>query len=147
MQQPAPSTDAYRKVDVETASQGKLIVMLFNGAIQRAEEAKRQLEKGKWQGVHDNLLRAQDIIAELRTALNMKAGSIANDLDRVYEYCQHLLIRANIRKDVAPIEECISHLVGFRDTWRELFDKIAQEKTSPPPKINQHGASVMDLQG
>ena len=28
---------AYKKVDVETASQGKLIVMLFNGAIQRAE--------------------------------------------------------------------------------------------------------------
>ena len=34
----ATEYDAYKKVDVQTASQGKLIVMLFNGAIQRAEE-------------------------------------------------------------------------------------------------------------
>ena len=31
------SYSAYRQVDIETASQGKLIVMLFNVAIQRAE--------------------------------------------------------------------------------------------------------------
>jgi len=58
---------AYTRVDIETASQGKIIVMLFNGAIKRAEEAKRQLEKGKREGVHNNLIRAQEIIAEQAT--------------------------------------------------------------------------------
>ena len=88
--------NAYTRVDVETASQGKLIVMLFNGAIKRAEEAKRQLDKGDRQSVHNNLVRAQDIIAELRGALNMKAGEIAVNLDRIYEYFQHLLISATV---------------------------------------------------
>ena len=92
----AAQYNAYKRVDVETSSQGKLIVMLFNGAIQRAEEAKRQLAKGRTEGVHNNLLRAQDIVAELRNALDMKVA-IAKQLDRIYEYFQYLLIKANIR--------------------------------------------------
>ena len=137
----------YKKVDVETASQGKLIVMLFNGAIQRAEEAKRQLERGGVEGVHNNLIRAQDIIGELRGALNMSAGDLARNLDRLYEYFQHLLIMANIRKQIAPIEECIRHLTSMRDTWKELFDNIAKEEKPATPHINQHGAALMNIQG
>lgn len=141
---------AYRKVNVETASQGKLIVMLFNGAIQRAEEAKRQLTRGKTEGVHNNLLRAQDIIAELRGALNMKVGGdLAKNLDRVYEYFQHLLIKANIRKEVAPLEEAIEHLTGMRDTWQVAFDKLTREEAPIAVKAqhNQHGAGIINVQG
>ena len=67
---------AYKKVDIETASQGKLIVMLFNGAIQRAEEAKRQLVKRRFEGVHNNLVRAQEIIAELRGGAQHEGGQL-----------------------------------------------------------------------
>jgi flagellar protein FliS len=141
---------AYRKVNVETASQGKLVVMLFNGAIQRAEEAKRQLSRGKTEGVHNNLLRAQDIIAELRGALNMKSGGdLARNLDRVYEYFQHLLIKANIRKEVAPLDEAVEHLTAMRDTWQQAFDKLTREEAPVATKaqINQHGAGIINVQG
>ena len=139
--------DAYRKVDVETASQGKLIVMLFNGAIQRAEEAKRQLDKGKVEGVHNNLIRAQDIIAELRTALDMSIGEISHNLDRVYEYIQHLLISANIRKEVGPIDECLELMTTMRDAWQELFEGLDKEEAPEAPKPNPHGASVFNVKG
>lgn len=139
---------AYRKVDVETASQGKLIVMLFNGAIQRAEEAKRQLQKNRLEEVHRNLIRAQDILGELRGALNMKAGEIAENLDRLYEYFQHLLIMANIRKDTTPIDTCVEMMTQMRDTWQELFDQMGRQDLKPAaPQINAHGASVMNLSG
>ncbi|HIJ65069.1 MAG TPA: flagellar export chaperone FliS [Candidatus Hydrogenedentes bacterium] len=140
---------AYKEVDVATASQGKLIVMLFNGAIQRAEEAKRQLEKSQREGAHNNLIRAQEIIAELRGALNMGAGAIAGNLDRVYEYFQHLLIRANVAKDVQPINECVSMMTSVRDTWQELFDALAKEEkpTKRPPEVNQHGSAIINVQG
>ena len=145
----AASYQAYRKVDVETASQGKLIVMLFNGAIQRAEEAKRMLEKGRIDGVHNNLLRAQEIIAELRSALNMQAGGeIARNLDRLYEYFQHLLIKANIRKEAKPIDECIGFMISLRNTWQEVFVQVAKEQAvTAPPAINPHGAGVINVQG
>ena len=143
----ASKLNKYTKVDVETASQGKLVVMLFNGAIKRAEEAKRQLEKKKNEGVHNNLIAAQEIVAELRGSLDMKHGEIARNLDRLYEYFQHLLITANIKKSVAPIDECVELMSGIRDTWQEAFNKAAEQQPADAPRINQHGATVLNLQG
>lgn len=149
MSQSAPNLSAYTRVDVETSSQGKLIVMLFNGAIKRAEEAKRQMERGAFEGVHNNLIKAQDIVAELRGALNMQAGAISENLDRIYEYFQHLLIEANVRKETAPIDECITLMTEIRDAWQELFDQLAREGNIPSaiPASNPHGASLLNLQG
>ncbi len=149
MPAPSASVSAYTQVNVETASQGKLVVMMFNGAIQRAEEARRRLEQGKVDAVHNNLIRAQDIVAELRASLDMSAGEIARNLDRVYEYFQHLLVRANIRKDPQPIAEVVELMTQMRDTWKELFqiEEAAPQGVPTPPKLNQHGSSVMNLQG
>jgi len=152
MAAPAGSYSAYKQIDVETTSQGKLVVMLFNGAIQRAEEAKRQLEKGSINGVHNNLIRAQDIIAELRTSLDMSTGEIAANLDRIYEYFQHLLVKANVQKSPEPIGEAVTLMTEMRDTWKEVFAKEESQATSAtrkpvPPPMNQHGSKVMNLQG
>lgn len=139
---------AYKRVDVETASQGKLIVMLFNGAIQRAEEAKRQIERGRLDAAHNSLIRAQEIIGELRGALNMKAGEIAHNLDRIYEYYQHLLIRANVQKQAEPITLCIELMEELRNAWQELFDKLGTgQAAAPPPRINATGASLLNVEG
>jgi len=148
----ASKYEAYTRVDIETASQGKLIVMLFNGAIKRAEEAKRQLEKGKREGVHNNLIRAQEILGELRGALNLSAGPVAKNLDRIYEYFQHLLIQANIKKQTEPIEECVELMTNVRDTWQELFAGLAKESAPAPGNafqapINQHGSALLNIKG
>ena len=138
----------YTRVDIETASQGKLIVMLFNGAIKRSEEAKRQLAKRDFQAAHNNLVRAQDILAELRGALNMNAGEIAHNLDRIYEYLQHLLITANIHKESESIDVCCGFLTSLRDTWQEVFGKLAREESQPAaPAINQHGNVMLNVRG
>lgn len=148
---PLPSSyNAYKQVDVETASQGKLIVMLFNGAIQRASEASRLIENGgAIVDIHNNLTRAQDIISELRAALNMEiGGEIAANLDRSYEYLYHLLVTANLKKEVAPLTECIELMTQLRDTWDEVFAKNAQDDIpQPAPTVNPHGSSVMNFQG
>jgi len=143
---------AYTRVDIETASQGKIIIMLFNGAIKRAEEAKRQLEKGQREGVHNNLIRAQEILGELRGALNLQAGPVAKNLDRIYEYFQYLLIQANIKKTPQPIEECVGLMTDMRDTWQELFANLAKEEVQIPANpiqasINQHGSALLNIKG
>ncbi|HOZ49429.1 MAG TPA: flagellar export chaperone FliS [Candidatus Hydrogenedentes bacterium] len=143
-----PSYGAYRRVEVETASQGKLVVMLFNGAIQRAEEAKRQMAKHDLVAVHNNLVRAQEIVAEIRSALNMEAGPVAHNLNRIYEYFQHLLIQANIHKDPSPIDECVGLMTSMRDTWEEAFLKLAQEGDGrPPAQLSRPNCALIDVQG
>lgn len=148
MESQASFSKAYRRIDVETASQGRLIVMLFNGAITQAVEAQRQLEAKNGTGAHKYLIQAQEIIAELRSALNMDAGEVAHNLDRSYEYFNHLLVTANIKKKTDPIEECVNLMTSMRDTWQELFSSIEREETVEiPPAINKHGASIMNLEG
>ncbi len=149
MSMTSSTAGAYKKVNVETASQGKLIVMLFNSAIVRAREAQQQLNMGTRSDAHKNLLHAQEILGELRAALNMKAGDISTNLDRIYEYLQHLLITANIRKDPKPLEECITGMIEMRDTWDEAFKRLAQEgqPSGGMPAQTQHGAAMLNLTG
>jgi flagellar protein FliS len=147
MAESASSHKLYRQVNVETASQGKLVVMLFDGAIQRAEKAKQCIESGNTGPVHNHLIRAQDIVAELRGALNMEAGEVAQNLDRIYEYFQHLLIKANVRKDTAPLAEAIELMVEMRETWSECFKQVSDDSRREASSYNSHGASLMNIQG
>ncbi len=146
MPNPAGNYDAYKKVSVETASQGKLVYMLFNSAIQRSEEARNQIPNRNYARVHENLIRAQVIIQELRRALNTDMGEIPRELDRLYEYFEHLLIQGNIRKDPKPIEECVELMTQMRDTWKEAF-AIAEREHAPSsrqsassPPLGNHAA-------
>lgn len=145
------SYNAYKQVDVETASQSKLIVLLFNGAIQRAEEARRLIDSEPMdiQAIHENLIRAQDIINELRGALDLSMGEVAQNLERSYEYFHHLLIQANMKKDSSLLIECVELMTIIRDTWQEVFQRVSEEETLPPenPVINQHGNSVLNIKG
>jgi flagellar protein FliS len=145
------SYNAYKQVDVETASQGKLIVLLFNGAIQRAEEARRLIDSEPMdiQAIHENLIRAQDILNELRNALDLNMGEIAQNLERSYEYFHHLLIQANMKKDSSLIVECVELMTIIRDTWEEVFQQVSEEEILPPekPVINRHGNSVLNIKG
>ncbi len=137
---------AYRKVEVETASQGKLILMLFSGAIQRAERAKLLLEQGKHTQVHSHLIRAQEIVSELRGALNMEAGEVAANLNRCYEYINYVLVQANVKKDVGLISEGIEHLEELRDAWEELFASVANEGgKASAERVDSHGAAALNV--
>jgi len=149
MAKPWGTYQSYKQVDVEPAPQGKLVAMLFNGAIQRAEEGKRAMAQGEVQTVHDKLVRAQDIIAELRTALDFKAAPVSEDIDRVYEYLGHLLMQANINKEPDSINEFVEHATALRDTWDEAFRRAESEGLVKPTRPNNgpHGATIVNLQG
>lgn len=139
---------AYRRVEIETASPAKLVVMLYNGAIKNAEEAKQALAEKKSGLAHEKLIRAQEIVTELRGALNFNAGDVAENLDRVYDYVYRLLVQANVRKDEGPIDECIEHLRELRDAWEEVFLRVArEEQVTSGVAHNRHGHSVLNFEG
>ncbi|MCX8064546.1 MAG: flagellar export chaperone FliS [Candidatus Hydrogenedentes bacterium] len=134
-------TKTYKEVTVNTASQGKLILMLFDGAIKRAEEAIRHIENNNIEFVHKNLIRAQEIIAELRSSLNMEVGGeISKNLDKIYEYIHYLLVQGNLKKDSKPIKESIEYMKSMRDTWKEAFDiyhkEIANKTNTESQDVN-----------
>ena len=137
----------YKQVHVETASQGKLIVMLYDTAIKRTEQAIDLLDTKKLDEVNNNLIRAQDIIAELRAALDLKTGEIAANLDRLYDYIHRLLIRGNVRKEKSPLQEAVKLMTALRDTWKELFDNLPVSEIPSTPQEAARGNAMLNVRG
>ncbi|MFQ3619890.1 MAG: flagellar export chaperone FliS, partial [Spirochaetales bacterium] len=63
---------AYKETNIRTASQGKLIVMLYEEAIRQIDIAIQELaqKSRKLDLVHNAIVKAQDIITELTVSLD-----------------------------------------------------------------------------
>jgi len=111
----------YQKNMVETVTPAQLVLMLYNGAIRFIKQAQMGLEEEKLEVCHQNILKAQDILTELMTTLDLEQGDIARNLYRLYDYMYHRLVDANIKKDAELLSEVQLLLSELRDTWSEAI--------------------------
>jgi len=110
----------YQQQAIETASPAQLILMLYDRALRALVQVQQATLPDDLEMVNRELQRVQDIVTELRLALDFeKGGSIATQLNALYGFCLDRLITANIRKDLAVVEEVRSVLAGLRDAWDE----------------------------
>ncbi|MCA1293989.1 flagellar export chaperone FliS [Paenibacillus sp. alder61] len=112
---------AYQKNKYQTASPHRLTLMLYNGAIQFAGQAKAAIQQNNIVDTNTYIQKTQDIIYELISSLNMKeGGEIARNLRQLYFYMINKLIDANIKKRVDFIEEIIGLLNELREAWDQI---------------------------
>ena len=117
----------YKKRQIEGENQGKLIIMLYNGAIKFLTFAKEAIEKNDVETSHNNLIRGQALIAELINSLKVDVGEVAVNLLRLYEFMNRQLSLANAKKDTAIIEGVIKLLKSLRDGWLAAIKKLQEE--------------------
>ena len=111
----------YKQTQITTANQGKLIVMLYDGAIKFLNIALDNLDPKTYDAVNNNIIKAQDIITELLLSLNMdEGGEISQNLFNLYMYFKRQLLEANIRKDGEIISQTIKLLKELRDAWEQI---------------------------
>lgn len=110
----------YNNSKVLTASPAELVLMLYEGAIKFCNIAIVGIEQKDMQKAHTNIMKAERIINHLRVTLDMKYP-VAQDFDRIYEYLDRRLVEANLKKDIAILEEILMHLRSVRDTWKEVM--------------------------
>jgi len=113
----------YKQTQVNTASQGELILMLFDGAIRFSNQARQLILEGDLEGANAKLIRAQDIMTEFMISLDMNQGEIAQNLYRLYDFIHNCLVQANVKKDVTLIDQAVRFLTELRDTWRQVVAK------------------------
>ena len=116
----AEGYNAYLRSKVMTATPAELTLMLYEGAIKFVNKAIMSIEKDDVMGAHNNLMKTQRIIEELRASLDHKYP-VAKEFDTVYEYILRRLVEANIKKDKDILEEVVEHLRTMRDTWKEVM--------------------------
>lgn len=113
----------YKEVQVKTANNGKLVLMLYQGIVKFLRLAKKYIEDGNIEAANENLIKAQKIINELSTNLDReKGGEIAGNLFRLYQFMNSQLIRANIKKEIAPIEIVEEMTIELLETWKQIVN-------------------------
>lgn len=125
----AEGYNAYLRSKVMTATPAELTLMLYEGAIKFVNKAIMSIEKKDIMGAHNNLMKTQRIIEELRASLDHKYP-VAKEFDTVYEYILRRLIEANVKKDKDILEEVLEHLRTMRDTWKEVMKNANASKSA-----------------
>jgi flagellar protein FliS len=111
----------YQETAVTTQNRGRLIVMLYDGAIKFLRQAIQDLQQDNLAAKGNHIARAQDILYELNTVLDMeKGGQIAENLRALYAFMQRHLSEANSRKDPQMIQEVIAMLDELNQSWRVI---------------------------
>ncbi len=124
-----PYLKEYKKNQVETATPEKILILLYDGAIQYLNKAKIGLEQNDLPQFHHNLLGCEKIILEFMNTLDMEAGgSLAQNLYRLYQYLYNTLVKTGISKEVKGVDEVLKHLTGLRETWQKAIEIANAEK-------------------
>lgn len=122
----ANGTQAYAKIGVESAvmsaTQPQLLTLLFDGAISAVVRARLFMQDGNIAGKGSAISKAINIIeAGLKQGLDEASGDeLTLNLVGLYSYMVRRLVEANIRNDVAALEEVETLLRNIADAWKEV---------------------------
>ncbi len=118
---PPKGIQAYKTNAITTQSGGKLVVMLYEGAVRFLHQAIDALEKKDYVEKGRLINRAIDIVTELNTVLNMEAGGeVAQNLRKLYNFMLVHLVEANSKKDPDRIRQVIQILENLLQGWRQI---------------------------
>ncbi|MBI9101036.1 MAG: flagellar export chaperone FliS [Spirochaetales bacterium] len=115
--------NAYRETNIKTASQGKLIIMLYDEAIKQLNSAVSMIENKelKVDAINNSIIRSQEMITELMVSLDFeKGGEIAQTLFSLYMYFNRQLMEANLKKDPEPLKQISQMLAELRGSWAQI---------------------------
>jgi flagellar protein FliS len=130
--------EKYRKMKVDTASQAKLILMLYDGCIKFLKHTIEKLKEKNFEEVNTYIIKAQNIITELMLSLNMEVGGdLAKNLYSLYDFMNRRLIEANVKKSsvkgnnveesIKLVKDVLGMMSELRDTWEEAAKRSAQK--------------------
>lgn len=102
------------------ADKGLFLLLLYDKAITCMDEAMVRMEEGDMVGKGDLLIHAQEIVLQLSDALDKSAGSIADNLERLYLYVYRRLIHGNVRLDHNAILEARGIMQDLYEAWQAI---------------------------
>jgi len=125
-----PYLKQYQKNEVETASPEKILILLYDGAIQFLNKAKIAMEQKNIPEIHNNIIGCENIILEfINTVDEENGGDFAVRIKALYQYFYNTLVQANLKKDVTKIDEVLRHLVELRATWKQAIAIANSQKS------------------
>jgi len=139
--------NAYQRTNISTASQGRLVVLLYEGAIKQLNTALSFIEEngkikpGNIEKFGICIQKTQAIITELQVSLDMdKGGDIAKNLMSLYVYFNEQLTDANISHSKEKLSFVLKMMGELAESWRRIANSTAN---APAAKIE----NALNIQG
>ena len=126
----------YKETRIKTASQGQLIIMLYNEAVRQLEMALDLLrsndsgkkDPSKIEKISNAVVKTQEIVSELMVSLDFEqGGDIATNLFSLYTWFNRELMEANISQDARRLSMVREHIDTLRSAWQEVVVTNAAE--------------------
>lgn len=140
---------AYQKTNVTTASQGRLVVLLYEAAVKNLNAALALLDSddkikpGDIENYGKLLQKAQAIITELQCSLDMeKGGEISKNLMSLYLYFNSELTSAAFNHSSAKIKFVANQMSELLGAWR-----TASASTANAPASTSMQQSTLNIEG
>ena len=121
------AAEAYKRQQVLTATPEALTLMLYNGALRFMTEGREAIERKDYEEANNSLQKAQNIITEFRVTLIMEY-EISHQLLPLYNYVYDRLVEANMKSDLAQLDEAKNIITELRDAWAQAMKKARAEK-------------------
>jgi flagellar protein FliS len=124
------SAAEYVKNQILTSTREQLLLLLFDGAIRFAGQARARIEEKDVEGSCRLLIRAQRVVLELKTSLRRElvGDEIFAAVSGLYNFVHSRLVAANVKRDPALIDEAVRILSHLRETWALAAEKDRREK-------------------
>ena len=141
----------YQTVQITTTDRGRLLLMMYEGAIKFLKQSKAGLESNDIVKFCKYLSKAQAIIAELMNTLDFeKGGTIARDLDRLYDFMLFYLTEANLYRDAKRIQRVIGLIDTIYGAYKEIIEgekyKNQVDSAPKPEETQKVGEAVRRVQ-
>ncbi|MGI8743252.1 MAG: flagellar export chaperone FliS [Bryobacteraceae bacterium] len=118
----------YFEDEILSADPVKLVQLLYRGALNAIGSARRYLAAGDIQARSRAVTKAINILTELVQSLDhARGGELSQNLLRVYDYSQRLLIEGNGRQADAPLAEAERLLSTLLEAWQQTQTSHAAE--------------------
>lgn len=115
------------ETQLETATPHELISMLLEGARTHIAMAQGNIQRHQWKEKGEHLGRAINIIEGLKTCLDHHEGEeIADNLDKLYDYIQHNILKASLHRDADLLIHVNVLLGNIHEAWQAI-DPARQE--------------------
>ena len=113
----------YQTSNITTATPEKLMIMLFDGAIQFLQKAKTAINENNYKERSVNIDGARKIIRELMRTIDLENGNdVSKQLFKLYNKMAMNLIKANVQRNCDLIDQVIEDMTNIRWGFQKAIE-------------------------
>lgn len=118
--------EKYKQQSVMTMTEGEMINLLFESAVNRLNRGILCLETRDYEGSNTAFKKAESIFSHLSATLDMQYD-ISNNLAALYDFFYQKTMEANVKKDPEPVREILPLVTELKESFVQADKNVRMQ--------------------